>query len=209
MTPEYILSKSLCRKPHCGSDDLQVNARRAQSEIECMNFAPAYAESEYTQPERGILFANWNYFPSEVTSLLEKYGYAIEWSDDWSTCGECGKAVRTSADSYSWQPSYVILHECEIVCVDCLNGDSGEYLESLEDKPSIALNIPNINPADYGYALVKDGFENGFHPGQNDDPKRIYAELTAAGHKRILFVIDSVGQFDISFQAWEHIESEA
>jgi len=207
MTPEYILRKSLCRKPHCGSDDPQVNVRRATSELENLGFAPSYAEPGYTQPERGILFGNWNYFPSAVTSLLEQYGYAIEWSDEWSTCEGCGKAVRTTADSYAWQPSYVILHECEIVCVDCLNGDAGEYLESLEDTPTHALNLPSIDPAQYGYELLQDNFENGFHPGQTDDPKKIYAKLTAEGHSHILFSVDSVGQFDIRFSVWEHKEN--
>jgi hypothetical protein len=98
------------------------------------------------------------------------------------------------------------LHECELVCIECLNGDAGEYLESLEDNPSTALNLPSINPADYGYTLVQDGYESGFHPGQNADPKSIHAELTAAGHSRILFVVDDVTQFDIRFQAWEHVD---
>ena len=204
MTPEYILRKSLCRKPHCGSDDPQVNLRHATSELENLGFAPAYAEPGYTNPERGILFGNWNYFPTAVTSLLEQYGYAIEWSGEWSTCDQCGNAVRTTADSYSWQPSHVILNECEIVCTDCIKGDASDYLESLEDEPTKALNISSIDPADYGYTLVQGDYENGFHPGQTDNPKQIHAELTEKGHSRILFVIDSVGQFDIRFQAWEH-----
>jgi len=205
MTPEYILRKSLCRKPHCANEGPEANTRCAISELENMGYASAYAEPGYTQPDKGILFANWNYFPNEVTALLEQYGYAIEWSDEWYTC-ECGKAVRTTADSYSWQPSYVMLHECEIVCLDCLNGDAGEYLESLEDNPSTALNLPSINPADYGYELIQDGFESGFHPGQNDNPKAIHAKLTAEGHTRILFVINSVSQFETDFQAWKHAE---
>jgi hypothetical protein len=163
MTPEYILRKSLCRKPHCANEGPEANTCRAISELENMGFASAYAEPGYTQPDKGILFANWNYFPNEVTALLEQYGYAIEWSDEWYTC-ECGKAVRTTADSYSWQPSYVMLHECEIVCLDCLNGDAGEYLESLEDNPSTALNLPSINPADYGYELKTDGGRTHPHP---------------------------------------------
>ena len=203
MTPEYILRKSLCRKPHCGDDDPQVNARRATSELDNLGFASSYCEPGYAQPERGILFANWNYFPSAVTELLEKHGYAIEWSDEWYTC-ECGKAVRTSANSYNWQPSYVILHECEIVCLDCLNGDTGEYLESLEDNPHTALNLPSIDPAQYGYKLVQGDLENGWLPGQNDDPKAIHTKLTAEGHSRILFSIDSVGQFDTQFSVWEY-----
>ena len=208
MTPEYILRKSLCRETHCGSNDPQVNLRMAASEIENLQFAGSYAEPGYTQPTKGILFANWNYFPRGIDQILENYGFAIEWQDEWSTCGECGRAVRQSADCYSWQPSFAIVNECELLCIDCLSKDAESYLQELEDNPRTALNLPSINPADYGYRMLQDNFENGLHPGQTDDPKKIFDELTTAGHSRILFQIDSVGQFDAQFSVWEHVPEE-
>jgi hypothetical protein len=168
-----------------------------------MNYADEYAEPGYSQTAKGILFANWNYFPHGIDILLERYGYSIEWSDEWATCEACNRAVRTSADSYRWQPSYVLMHDCEIICTDCLNGDAGEYLESLENKPTRALNLPAIDPAEWGYVKIEDGFENGFHPGQNDDPKVIFARLTAQ-YPRLLFQITGVGQFDLGFAVWSH-----
>src|SRR5678816_1797897 len=103
-------------------------------------FAKEYAEPGYTNPEKGILFADWNdrttyrvdartfysrYSAEQfvkthevadpaiveqrddtmkrLSDLAEKAGYAVEWSDEWSTCDDCGKAVRTSPDSYGWK----------------------------------------------------------------------------------------------------------
>jgi hypothetical protein len=200
MTPQYILEKSLCRPPHC-ADKASIE-KRAQY-IEYMRFADGYSEPGYTEPKKCVLFTNWNYFCSEVTDILERYGYAPEWEDEWSECEKCNKAVRNSPDSYSWQPSYAILHGCEIVCADCLVEDAAEYLESLENKPSTALNIPAIDPADYGYVKLAGDFENGWHPHQNDDPKTIYNWLKA-NNSRLLFQIDSVGQFALGFSIWSH-----
>lgn len=210
MTPQYVLRKSLCRPAFCGhhvskdateeqiANAQQADIRLALSEIERMNYAADYAEPGYHSPEKGILFANWNYFPRGITDLLERMGYEIEWSDEWSTCSDCGKAVRTSADSYSWQPSYFIMNECEIYCKDC--ADIPAYLEGLENDPSRALN-DHIDPADYGYVEIEDKFEHGWYPGQNDDPKKIF-EKYSKEYSRLLFCIDRVSQFDLRFSIW-------
>jgi hypothetical protein len=96
------------------------------SEIENLGYAKEYAEPGYTDTPRGILFADWNYFPRGVDSILERYGFEIEWSDEWDICSDCSRAVRTSANSYGWQPSFVLVNECEIVCVDCLKENRHE-----------------------------------------------------------------------------------
>ncbi len=112
MTPQYIMKKSLCREPFC------VHGQHsAQMHIDNLQYAASYAEPGYDDPAKGILFSDWNYFPRDLTDILETYGYAIEWEDEWSTCYECGKAVRTSPNCHNWTPSYVI--EDEIICKDC------------------------------------------------------------------------------------------
>ena len=67
MTPEYILRKSLCR-PAFGRD---CTPETRLSAIEDMGFAFEYAEPGYTNPAKGILFADWNLFPKNLDSLLE------------------------------------------------------------------------------------------------------------------------------------------
>ena len=117
MTPQFILKASLCREPFCASGDNWQ--RSALSEIDNLGYASEYAEPGYSPTEKGVLFANWNYFPRNIDSILEGYGYAVEWSDEWSTCGECGKAVRTSPDNWGWTPSFRIFNDCELLCLDC------------------------------------------------------------------------------------------
>lgn len=198
MTPEYILRKSLCREPHCARGDWK---RTAESYIESLGVALEYAEPGYDNPAKGILFSDWNYFTRNIGDILERYGYAIEWEDEWTTCDCCGKALRTSPNSYGWQPSYIET-DCDFYCKDCFTeGD----LEALEDNPECAVNFDGINLSNYGYREIKCGYESGWFPGQNADPKKIYDELVEHGHTRLLFHIESVGQFDMSFCVWEKI----
>ncbi len=172
-------------------------------DVENIQWSNGYAERGYSDPDKAILFGNWNHVSRRVQDILERAGFKLEWEDEWMTCGNCGKAVRSSADSYGWQPSYVIENECEITCIKCLNGNAESYLESLENDPKTALNVGfGIDPIQYGYQLIRADFENGFHSGQTDDPKKIYKELRAEGYDRILFEINSVGQFDMHFRAW-------
>ncbi len=189
-------------------DTLESHRRTAESLIDNLNYANGYAEAGYTEPKHGILFADWNHVSKRTLALLERAGYECEWEDEWSTCEHCNKAVRTSPDSYGWSPSYVILNECEIVCRTCLLEDENwvrEYLEGLENRTRSAVSI-DINPAKFGYVRLKDGFESGFHPGQNDDPKSITAKLRTAGETRpLLFKIDDSGQFDIGFSVWARL----
>lgn len=199
MTPEYILRKSLCRKAHCSDADVETRARR----IEDINWSHEYAEPGYSQPSKGILFANWNYFSGDAANLLEKYGYSIEWEDEWTTCSGCNRAMRTSPDSYSWQPSYFEMNS-EMLCKECV--DMEAYLETLENKPHRAVN-DHISPADYGYVKLEGNFEAGLHLGQDDNPTEIFKRLRAEGHKRLLFCIDSIGQFDAFFSIWEKKQS--
>ncbi len=145
MTPQYILTKSLCREPHCAHG--KNWQRTTKSEIENLGYAPGYAEPGYTDPARGILLANWNYFPSRIDRTLEDAGYKVEWRDEWDACAECGKLVRTTADCYSWQPSYVLMNECEVVCHNCVNW--ADYLESIEDDSNKAVTR-DCNPAKFG-----------------------------------------------------------
>jgi hypothetical protein len=215
MTPEYILRKSLCRPAHCYSareegkgytnrgDNPATKAeydrqrrRTADSAIDNLQYAQDYAEPGYRTPKKGILFADWNIFPRGLDDILERYGYDVQWEDEWMTCGGCGKAVRSQGNSYHWQPSYAILHECELYCVECLQDDPEEHLKGLEDNPRTCNTIRAIDPEDYGYIKVNtDAYETGWHAGQNDDPKKVYEGLKAKGYQGIVFSLDENSQF--------------
>ena len=143
MTAEYILrasikavsqgGKAYCFSAHvpgqgyinCGELVEQMPEYTRQllcaitSEVENIGYSQAYAEPGY-DAVKGIFFANWNHFPSKTGDLLEKLGYACEWSDEWTTCDNCNSALRTQPNSYDWTPGYEFDNENgEIFCHDC------------------------------------------------------------------------------------------
>ena len=105
-----------------------------------VSWAESYGEPGYDAPKLGIVFANWNNpdrynretgHREEVNKdgerfcrIFEKMGFEIEWSDEWYTC-DCGKAVRTVEDSYSWTPSYRIIRG-ELFCLECARDEDNE-----------------------------------------------------------------------------------
>jgi hypothetical protein len=184
-----------------------------------------YGEPGYDDPEIGIIATgNWNNddtydqekrervvtstLPSRVAEVLEKLGVEIEWSDEWSSCSDCGKLVRTSADSYCWQPSYVC-GDGELLCHECVEQDPEEHLKSLEDNERACNTIDSIDPADHGYiAFNEDSYESGWHPGQTDDPAKIAKELRERGVSRFVFQLDENSQFYSKWSVFVH-EDEA
>src|SRR5215831_14773837 len=83
-----------------------------------------YGEPGYTDPEKGILFANWNDVPKELSDSLEAEGFELEWSDEWIISHETDKAYRSSPDCYSWTPYYVLTDDGEVIGGDEIeNGD--------------------------------------------------------------------------------------
>lgn len=188
-----------------------------------MDVMEGYAEPGYGPDDAVVVMGNWNpkRFVREgdapltddenvgprVADRLVEAGAEIEWYDEWARCGGCYRAVRTSGDSYSWKPYYVMT-ECEITCADCAREDVETYLEGYINNPSNAVTW--IGPAEMvaaGWEQWEPGnpqqYENGWHPGQNDNPHDIMAEIHRANpDAEVVFLIDSNGQFDIRFSAW-------
>jgi len=179
-------------------------------------YSEGYAEPGYDGEV--IVLANWNN-PDEynketrervvldrtierLSTALEKIGVQVEWSDQWAACSDCGKLVRTDADSYSWTPSFRVA-DGELLCIECLESAPEEHLQSLEGTET-ANTIDSIDPADHGYTLVEGEFEHGWHPGQDASPAKIAAALKAQGVTRYLFQIDGQGQFDVKFSVYVH-----
>jgi hypothetical protein len=161
----------------------------------------AYAEPGYRDPKKAILLADWNRVSRTSSRWLEAAGYALEWSDEWSECGDCYRAVRTQGDSYSWKRSYAIL-DGEICCADCVAKGPGAYLASLRGDAGKVHTLDTVNLAKHGYVKVSRDFENGFHRGQDDSPNAIAAVLAGLGVEDFIFSLDGVGQFDVRFSLW-------
>ena len=103
-----------------------------------IDYADGYAEPGYTEPRRGIYLADWNdekrrgtdaeraagehwptvsTFRSRFADLLDRAGYAVEWSDEWIVC-DCGKAVRIQPTGWDWTPLYII-RDGQFACREC------------------------------------------------------------------------------------------
>ena len=128
----------------------------------------------------------------------------LEWSDEWETCSQCNKLVRSQPDSYSWTRQYWDTEDGEIVCVECVQEHPEDYLESLEGSTSKCITIDGIDPTEHGYKLLEEGFQNGLYGGQSADPKKIGKSLQKQGVERFIFKMDSVGQFDCEFSVYVH-----
>lgn len=190
--------------PRTRADYLVQLERDARYEVDNIGYASDYAEPGYTAGPRGIVLANWNRFPRGLDRVLERAGYTVEWSDEWSTCEDCGKLVRTSADSYGWHASYVLVDGCEIVCAQCMREDPETAIAGLLNNPDTALTI-DLDLAALGFTRVDDAhFGHGWHPGQTDDPRTIAAQVPASHD----YLFTSVGQFDVRFDLWirPHVE---
>jgi hypothetical protein len=184
-----------------------------------------YAEPGYSALYDVVATGNWNdideydyqtktrkhisNLPSRISHMFESMGIECEWNDQWDTCCDCGKLVRTDADCYSWTRSYQYLDGEGCRCIECLEEDPESYLESLEGNSDTANTIDSIDPCKHGYIKFnEDSYESGWYPGQNDSPHKVAKDLEAKGIYKYLFGIDSVGQFDTHWSVYVHQDEE-
>ena len=191
-----------------------------------MDVLHGYADPRYGAADAIIVLGNWNtrdkYDPTRTTPLtkdetlparlarvLERIGAEVEWYDEWAQCSECYRAIRTEPDSYSWRPAFAWLDDCSIVCSRCLLGDvndsieSGEYVNNA-DKAITWTDGATLEGAGWTQWAPGDPrqYENGWHPGQDDDPKDVLATILADDpDAEVLFLISDIGQFDLRFVA--------
>jgi len=218
MTPELVfkLLQAWESVPYATATDLEKRKASFANEIQWYS---EYADG--SDAPKGIVAANWNdddrydakrkervdlspRIRSRLCAIFEKLGVEIEWSDMVSSCGGCGKCIRTEPDSYGWQPDFVTT-DGDILCAECAKDDAETLLENAEGG---VWNMPAIDPADYGYVPLPEEYETGWHPGQTDDPKKVLRELSKKGISRALIVIDDVGQFDSRWRVFVKEENE-
>jgi len=175
-----------------------------------------YAEPGYTDPKSGLIVTgDWNPrswdepIPKEdllmprIGVILGKLGAELEWYDEWRACMGCGGLVRIQPNSYGWTPSYWAENGTGLYCQTCVLDAPEDYLGYLEDNPK-AANTLALDLGEHGYVKIDKEYENGFYPGQSDDPKVIAESLRKQGIRRFVFDIDGVGQFDCAFSLWIH-----
>ena len=220
MTQNLKTDKILQQANHYREEYLKrATSSEGKSRIEEIEFCTAgYAENGYSEPDSGVIaFGNWNTItkytdekfipidsaPSDLAKALENIDVSLEWSDEWTTCHDCGKAVRTQADSYGWKAGYAEI-QGDIVCHECIASSPEEYLETLEGDYHKAVTFDEIDLEEHGYKLVASDLQNGWYGGQKASPKAIREVLVKKGVNRFIFKIDDVGQFDLTFSVYIH-----
>lgn len=135
-----------------------------------------------------------------------------EWgfSDEYTTCSDCGNVIRTEPDSYHWQPDFYI-GDGFIACNNCFNDEEDyqeAYIEDHINNPNKAVNglMTEEQIEALGFEKLDEEYQNGWY-NRNDDPKQIYDALSDR-FSEILFFIDGVGQFHIDFGVFVRGEIE-
>jgi len=165
-----------------------------------------YVEPGYD--DKPVALGNWNNIPGKVAKALEFMGYEIEWEDEWTSCGYCGKLVRTSPNSYGWSQYWAIIGECDLLCGNCIKDDPYDYLEQLENNPKSCITI-DLDLEELGYTKWEDGFENGLYEHMNDNPTEILKDLLIRyPDGKFIFNLDEPSQFYIGFSVWKKVEEE-
>ena len=172
-----------------------------------VDYANEYGEPGYSQPEKGIIVADWNDVPQRIQDGLEAQGYELEWCDEWYIASEsypC-KAWRTEPDCYQWESrimycdGYVLTADDDIAdwCEQCefSSPGDGRVLPSWWDDADIeGANWRLYDPAAADYA-------SGFFPGQTDNPSKFLPAILKV-HGRALIQQTEQSQFYGKFRVW-------
>lgn len=142
-----------------------------------------------------------------LAEKLEEAGAEIEWYDEWGQCGECYKAVRTQANSYSWTPSYADF-DGERFCATCMRSRIEDFVDEYYDDSNKAITWAGHAELEaIGFTRYAPGdpqtYESGWHPHQTDNPDEILAKIQREmPEHNVVFMIDNNSQFSMSFSAW-------
>ena len=185
--------------------------------------------------DKMMITADWNPPKMEkIYKFLEKFEDILEldWSDEWTNCSDCNKAVRTSPDSYGWERSY-IMGEHDLVCHECITEDINFLIDTYKNTTDRAIpswakpliieeGFTCLEDLDYEGKPFCERFETGWHSFQTDDPEKVIkklkeelGELWFDNYIEYIFAINSVGQFDVHWSVYvrsledeEQIEKE-
>lgn len=139
--------------------------------------------------------------PERLGEALERIGAEVHWSDEWLSCGECGRIFRSEPDSYTWKFQGVITEHGGVYCFDHATEDLETLIEQYVNQPTRAITL-DVDLSEIGFEQFNGRFESGWHPGQNDKPEEIDKRAAREGWLERVFLIDDVGQFDIRFSLW-------
>jgi uncharacterized Zn-finger protein len=147
-----------------------------------------------------------NHHP-RIWAQMKTQGIEFEWHDEWVVDYAYNKAYRCEADSYQWQPSYIMTDDGKLMTAA---NDIDTWTEWAANDAERAIPSRIINKqqlVDAGWMVIHDRIENGWHQGMDDDPKAYLDmeqdNMEKAGVKfDYLFTLDETSQFYITFSMW-------
>jgi hypothetical protein len=168
-------------------------------------------DPKYRPTARNSGLISWDDRYPRIMAQLQSQGVEFEWYDEWTVVHQRGTslAYRTTHDSYGWQPT-ALYGDGEMWVPDPNNEDDIRWLcEEHANSPHTAINCSLVTVKvmeRHGWTQCDDYFENGWHPGQDDDPKVILPiwQERYPDHD-FVFVITGVGQFDIRFRLFRKL----
>ncbi len=145
----------------------------------------------------------------ELEDILEYIGMekdAWGFDDEYSTCNNCYKIIRTSPTHYGWMPNFIYFDH-ELICGECIREDSSEYLEYILNNPEKANTIldPEVLEKE-GYKKHNGEYESGLHIGMDDDPKKVFAKLK--DKYNVIFHLYETSQFYITWHVYTKEKEE-
>lgn len=189
------------------------------------DYADDYGEPGYSA-DKGVMIGNWwcrdkdcdytglnargkkelhdvfMHYP-QLQEMTEN-GWEVEWYDEWVVDHENSKAYRTQPNSYSWQSSVIFTEDGELLTPD---DPVDAWVEQVVNNPNKCLPSSVWSAADLeplGFAEYKCGLENGWNPGQNDNPHEISRAITEEYADKgkavdIIYLLSDKAQFDMRF----------
>jgi len=160
------------------------------------NRACEYGEPGCKNPEKEILFGNWNCVRYEVAEILENAGYSVEWDDEWVIAND-KKAYKTISGKPWWMP-HIFTYSGEVYPI---KGNEELYIEK------VLLNNPHkkapewLDLEEYGFKKV---FTEDFHLEENSTiiiKTDLVVEKYAHG-KDWIFKIDNLEPWHITYSLW-------
>lgn len=151
--------------------------------------------------------AGWDKRWPRIWDQLEQQGVNFVWADEYTIDHERNKAWRTTANSYHWEPAVVWDEHCDIITPDDdWDRWRGWAIDSVERclTTEMVPELLSLLAADGFERVDERPFESGWHPGQDDDPRKVRDGLIRehGPHIDVIFTIAENSQFYTKWSAW-------
>lgn len=183
---------------------------------------------ESIEDEKPVIVTDWYKIADKYPNLqrwLEENDCETGFTDEWDECQVCYRGIYTTPRNYGHEPNWV-LEEYGLTCQDCWleNPQTEEFINCGMNRPKAIYPWMLETFKKMGFQCLGEDddscqvFESGWHLGQNDTPAGALEQLLEAfpgfNHEipgdrlEYLFLINSIGQFDVDWSIWYRINSE-